>query len=109
MLFLGKPGGGRNDVDPRFISLFSVFNQTFPAEESLYQIYNSILRGHVQPFVKEIQELVPHVTRMTMQLYRYSSVVLVVVVVVVVVAVVVLIVIEIRSSLGGDIIRLSNN
>jgi len=69
---MGKPGGGRNDVDPRFISLFSVFNMTFPAEESLYQIYNSILLGHVQPFVKEVQELVPQITKMTMQLYRQA-------------------------------------
>jgi len=67
---MGKPGGGRNDVDPRFISLFSVFNMTFPAEESLYHIYNSILHGHVQPFVKEIQDMVPEITRMTMELYR---------------------------------------
>ena len=70
---MGKPGGGRNDVDPRFISLFSVFNMTFPAEESLYQIYNSILLGHVQPFIQEIQELVPQITKMTMQLYRQAQ------------------------------------
>ena len=69
---MGKPGGGRNDVDPRFISLFSVFNMTFPAEESLYHIYNSILNGHVQPFVKEIQDLVPQITKMTMELYQLA-------------------------------------
>ena len=44
---MGKPGGGRNDVDPRFISLFSVFNMTFPSEASLHHIYNSILTGSV--------------------------------------------------------------
>ncbi len=64
-------GGGRNDVDPRFISLFSVFNMTFPAEESLYLIYSSILNGHVQPFSEEIQGLVPTITNMTMELYKY--------------------------------------
>ena len=67
---MGKPGGGRNDVDPRFISLFSVFNMTFPSEESLFHIYNSILTGHTQPFCKEIQEIVPTLTKMTMELYR---------------------------------------
>jgi len=67
---MGKPGGGRNDVDPRFISLFSVFNMTFPAEESLFQIYSSILAGHTQPFSKDIQDLVPTITRMTMELYK---------------------------------------
>ncbi|KAL7986703.1 hypothetical protein Chor_012986 [Crotalus horridus] len=29
---MGKAGGGRNEVDPRFISLFSVFNVPFPSE-----------------------------------------------------------------------------
>ncbi|KAH3889896.1 hypothetical protein DPMN_013963 [Dreissena polymorpha] len=43
---MGKAGGGRNETDPRFVSLFSVFNMTFPSEESLFLIYNSILSGH---------------------------------------------------------------
>ncbi len=65
------PGGGRNDVDPRFISLFSVFNMTFPSDETLFLIYNSILQGHCQSFSAEIQELVSSVTKMTMVLYRW--------------------------------------
>lgn len=43
---MGKAGGGRNEVDPRFLSLFSVFNVPFPSEISLHLIYFSILRGH---------------------------------------------------------------
>ncbi|CAF1153283.1 unnamed protein product [Adineta ricciae] len=67
---MGKPGGGRNDVDPRFISLFNVYNITFPSEESLFSIYNSILEGHLQPFNKEVQDIAPILTRMTMELYH---------------------------------------
>ncbi|CAH1801914.1 unnamed protein product [Owenia fusiformis] len=67
---MGKPGGGRNDVDPRFISLFSVFNMTFPSDESLFHIYSSILTGHCEPFEKEIQQHVSTITKMTMELYR---------------------------------------
>ena len=67
---MGKPGGGRNDVDPRFITLFSVFNMTFPSEESLFHIYNSILVGHVKPFSEEIREVVPIITKMTLELYQ---------------------------------------
>lgn len=67
---MGKPGGGRNEVDPRFVSLFSVFNMTFPAEESLFAIYNSILAGHTQPFTEDIQNVVSTITRMTMDLYK---------------------------------------
>lgn len=68
---MGKAGGGRNETDPRFVSLFSVFNMTFPSDESLFLIYNSILVGHLQPFSKDIQDLAKTITNMTMSLYRY--------------------------------------
>uniref|UniRef100_A0A669C7U5 Dynein axonemal heavy chain 10 n=1 Tax=Oreochromis niloticus TaxID=8128 RepID=A0A669C7U5_ORENI len=45
---MGMAGGGRNEVDPRFISLFSVFNVPFPTMESLHLIYGSILKGHTR-------------------------------------------------------------
>ncbi|XP_052801261.1 dynein axonemal heavy chain 10-like isoform X3 [Mya arenaria] len=66
---MGKAGGGRNETDPRFVSLFSVFNMTFPSEESLFLIYNSILSGHTQAMVKDLQDIVSIITRMTMSLY----------------------------------------
>ncbi|XP_021370512.1 dynein heavy chain 10, axonemal-like isoform X1 [Mizuhopecten yessoensis] len=66
---MGIAGGGRNETDPRFVSLFCVFNMTFPSDESLYLIYNSILVGHCQPFAKEIQDCVSTITKMTMSLY----------------------------------------
>ena len=67
---MGKAGGGRNETDPRFVSLFSVFNMTFPSDESLFHIYNSILSGHTQKMHKDIQDIVSTITRMTMSLYR---------------------------------------
>lgn len=66
---MGKAGGGKNEVDPRFISLFSVFNMTFPSNATLYHIYSSILSGHVVEFHDEIKNCVRAVTRMTMTLY----------------------------------------
>ena len=45
---MGKAGGGRNEVDPRFVSLFSVFNIPFPEEDALKLIYASILEGHAR-------------------------------------------------------------
>lgn len=45
---MGKAGGGRNDVDPRFISLFGVFSIPFPAVDSLHLIYSSIIKGHTR-------------------------------------------------------------
>ena len=49
-----QAGGGRNEVDPRFISLFSAFNATFPSMESLSHIYFSIITGHLQTFKKSV-------------------------------------------------------
>ena len=49
-----QAGGGRNEVDPRFLSLFSTYNVTFPSMESLSHIYSSILAGHLQPFKKGV-------------------------------------------------------
>ncbi|EDQ84603.1 uncharacterized protein MONBRDRAFT_39235 [Monosiga brevicollis MX1] len=66
---MGKPGGGRNSVDPRFVSLFSVFNVTFPSQESLKTIYASILAGHLGSFSEEVRSLAPTLTDATMDLY----------------------------------------
>lgn len=70
---MGKAGGGRNETDPRFVSLFSVFNMTFPDDESLFKIYNSILTGHLTPFPAEVQSLASTITKMTMELYRSAT------------------------------------
>ncbi|XP_078523750.1 dynein axonemal heavy chain 10 isoform X2 [Lissotriton helveticus] len=67
---MGKAGGGRNEVDPRFISLFSVFNVPFPSEEALHRIYFSILKGHTQVFNEDIVALSDKLTSCTMELYN---------------------------------------
>ncbi|XP_059533127.1 dynein axonemal heavy chain 10 [Myotis daubentonii] len=66
---MGKAGGGRNEVDPRFLSLFSVFNVPFPSEMSLHLIYFSILRGHTSVFHESIIAVSDRLTRCTLQLY----------------------------------------
>ena len=57
-------------MDPRFISLFSVFNVTFPSQESLTKIYHSILNGHLEPFKKEVKDLASKITASTLELYQ---------------------------------------
>lgn len=69
-VFFFQPGGGRNEVDPRFISLFSVFNVTFPSQESLTKIYHSILNGHLEPFKKEVRDLASKITASTLEFYN---------------------------------------
>ncbi len=51
------------------MSLFSVFNMTFPSEKSLKKIYLSILDGHLAPFKKEVRSLADSLTECTMSLY----------------------------------------
>ncbi|XP_035641685.1 dynein axonemal heavy chain 10 [Oncorhynchus keta] len=67
---MGKAGGGRNEVDTRFISLFSVFNIPFPDEDSLHLIYSSILKGHTRPFEECIQTMCDKLTICTLELYK---------------------------------------
>ncbi|XP_078791125.1 dynein axonemal heavy chain 10 isoform X3 [Oryzias latipes] len=64
-----KTGGGRNEVDPRFLSLFSVFNIPPPATESLHLIYASIIKGHTRPFKAAIQEVCQTITECTLKLF----------------------------------------
>ncbi|XP_037672459.1 dynein heavy chain 10, axonemal isoform X6 [Choloepus didactylus] len=67
---MGKAGGGRNEVDPRFISLFNVFNVPFPSEESLHLIYSSILKGHTLVFHESIMAVSDKLTECTLALYK---------------------------------------
>ncbi|XP_078467787.1 dynein axonemal heavy chain 10-like [Lampetra planeri] len=67
---MGKAGGGRNEVDPRFTSLVSTFIVTFPKEESLHHIYASILKFHTTTFSDEVQSLCEKITACTLKLYN---------------------------------------
>ncbi|KPJ04007.1 Dynein heavy chain 10, axonemal [Papilio xuthus] len=67
---MGKAGGGRNDVDPRFISMFSVYNLQFPSETTLQHIYVSILSGHFEIFADEIRDIIDKIVQMTLDLYK---------------------------------------
>lgn len=50
---MGPPGGARNPVDPRFISLFNVFEIQFPSTDNLRTIYQAILTQHMQKLPAE--------------------------------------------------------
>ncbi|XP_015260407.1 PREDICTED: dynein heavy chain 10, axonemal [Cyprinodon variegatus] len=70
---MGKAGGGRNEVDPRFISLFSVFSSPFPTMESLHLIYASIIKGHTKLFETGIRMVCDTVTECTLELYKHIT------------------------------------
>jgi dynein heavy chain len=73
---MGKAGGGRNELDPRFISKLSIFNVTVLCDETVRQIYRSILDGHTGNFAEEIRTIVPVIVDATLGLYkvRHSTV-----------------------------------
>nr|VZI42327.1 unnamed protein product [Spirometra erinaceieuropaei] len=68
---MGNPGGGRREVNPRFLSLFSIYNVVRPEEETMAKIFNSILSGFVQNFNESIHQIVPVITQMTLNVYRF--------------------------------------
>ncbi|XP_076380407.1 dynein heavy chain at 89D [Megalopta genalis] len=67
---MGEPGGGRNEVDPRFISMFSVYNVTIPSEETLNYIYRSILDGHLVIFEEDVRAISEILVHITLALYQ---------------------------------------
>lgn len=70
---MGKPGSGRNEVDPRFISMFSVYCMVFPSDDTINHIFNSILSGHTEYFNEDIKAIVPIILEMTLRLYKVKN------------------------------------
>jgi dynein heavy chain len=68
---MGPPGGARNNVDPRVIPLYNVFEIQFPAMESLELIYESILKAHTAILNEEIAQAASTLTATTLALYQY--------------------------------------
>lgn len=67
---MGCAGGGRNEVDTRFISMFSVFNLIFPEDITLRKIYSSILRGHLANFATELLGVSDTLITITLKLFK---------------------------------------
>lgn len=72
---MGCAGGGRNEVDPRFISMYSVFNLVFPNDESLAHIYSAIFKGHFVKggFKEDLLKICDIIVEMTLNLFKVSS------------------------------------
>ncbi|XP_045466201.1 dynein axonemal heavy chain 10 [Harmonia axyridis] len=66
---MGVAGGGRNEVDARFMSMFTVYNLIFPTSETLQHIYYRILSGHLNTFPPEVQ-VADKLVAITINLYN---------------------------------------
>lgn len=71
---MGKAGGGRNEVDPRFMSKFAVINLQFPLESTLKHIYGSILKGHLLTFPQNVQAVADFIVTMTIEMFKIVTV-----------------------------------
>ena len=67
------PGGGNNRVDPRLMSLYDVFNITFPSKDSIQKIYSSMLKKHLLEFPDECISCIDQITQATLSLYYQCS------------------------------------
>ncbi|WIA10356.1 hypothetical protein OEZ85_010548 [Tetradesmus obliquus] len=69
---MGPPGGARNAVDPRFISLFSAFEVQPPSNDNLRTIYQAILSKHLARLNNsDITQMVGEsLTDITLELYN---------------------------------------
>ena len=68
---MGPPGGARNPVDPRFMSLFSVFEIAPPSRASLVRIYDTLLEYALAPFGDEMASVRANLTQHTLDLYAH--------------------------------------
>ncbi len=67
----GPPGGARNAMDPRFVSLFNIFHIPFPTDESLNRIFSTILNRHFEPFPGDgFKALGVAFSELTLKVYR---------------------------------------
>jgi dynein heavy chain len=66
------PAGGNNPIDPRFMTLFSCINVTFPTQSATQGIYTKIIEKHLQArdYPEEIwSEISSKMTQATIKLY----------------------------------------
>ncbi|OQR86956.1 flagellar inner arm dynein 1 heavy chain alpha [Achlya hypogyna] len=66
---MGPPGGGRNQVDPRFVALFNVYNLTPPTKDVLRNIYGSILTTYLRNFAPPVQDAGAKLTDVLLRLF----------------------------------------
>jgi dynein heavy chain len=71
---MGKAGGGRNEVDPRFMSLFSVYNMPFPTANVLKHIYSSILTAHMSTFSDSVKDYPDQIVLASLELFQASCI-----------------------------------
>ncbi|KAJ3267030.1 Dynein heavy chain 6, axonemal [Chytriomyces hyalinus] len=63
------PGGGRNNVTPRFLRHFNMLNIPCPSEMSLGKIFKSIVEGFLKPFPTEVKSSTDAIVNSAIEIY----------------------------------------
>ncbi|KAI8619311.1 dynein heavy chain and region D6 of dynein motor-domain-containing protein [Chytriomyces sp. MP71] len=63
------PGGGRNQVTPRFIRHFNLLNIPCPSEMSLGRIFKTIVEGFLKPFAAEVKGSTDAIVNSAIEIY----------------------------------------
>ncbi|KAJ3032226.1 Dynein heavy chain 6, axonemal [Rhizophlyctis rosea] len=64
------PGGGRNNVTPRFLRHFNMLNIPMPSELSLSKIFRSIVEGFLKPFATEVRGVGEAIVNSSIEIYH---------------------------------------
>lgn len=67
---MGPPGGGRNVISDRLLSIFSSINMTFPDDATIIRIYGSMLSQHVSEFDETVKLVGRNLVDITIDLYK---------------------------------------
>lgn len=67
---MGPPGGGRNVISERLLSIFNVINITFPDETNILRIYGTMLGQHLFDFNEVVKIAGREITETTIDLYN---------------------------------------
>ena len=67
------PGGGRQEITPRFVRHFSLLNVPQPSEEVMQKIFSSICGGFLEAFQPEFKALLKPMVDSTIEIYNRIS------------------------------------
>lgn len=69
MAAMGPPGGGREKISERLLSIFNVINITFPDEVNILRIYGSMLGQHLTEYNEVVKITGREIAETTIDLY----------------------------------------
>jgi dynein heavy chain len=70
---MGHPGGGRNEICERTQSRFCLLNITFPADNQIVKIFDTILLSKFSEYDNEIKALSNGIATATLGVYKIVS------------------------------------